>query len=60
MLSDPTPDRAPRALDETIALLADGQLRLRAHTSMPMQRAAEGRRQLEGGTVHERIILTLS
>jgi hypothetical protein len=32
---------------------------LRAHKSMPMQRAAEANRQLESGTVHERIILTL-
>jgi NADPH:quinone reductase-like Zn-dependent oxidoreductase len=59
-LSEPTPDRAPGALDETIALLADGRLRLRAHKSMPMQQAAEAHRQLESGTVHERIILTLS
>ena len=58
-LSEPTPDRAPGALDETIALLADGRLRLRAHKSMPMQQAAEAHRQLEGGNVHERIILTL-
>jgi NADPH:quinone reductase-like Zn-dependent oxidoreductase len=58
-LSEPTPDRAPGALDETIALLADGRLRLRAHTTMPMQEAAEAHRQLESGTVHERIILTL-
>jgi len=58
-LSEATPDRAPGALDETIALLADGRLRLRAHTSMPMQQAAEAHRQLESGTVHERIILTL-
>ena len=58
-LSEPTPDRAPGALDETIALLADGRLRLRAHQSMPMQQAAEAHRQLESGTVHERIILTL-
>jgi NADPH:quinone reductase-like Zn-dependent oxidoreductase len=54
-----TSDRAPGALDETIALLADGRLRLRAHQSMPMQQAAEAHRQLESGTVHERIILTL-
>jgi len=54
-----TTDRAPGALDETIALLADGRLRLRAHTSMPMQQAARAHRQLESGTVHERIILTL-
>ena len=47
-------------LADAIALLADGRLRLRAHTSMPMQEAAEAHRQLESGTVHERIILTLS
>jgi NADPH:quinone reductase-like Zn-dependent oxidoreductase len=58
-LSQPGPDRAPGALNETIALLAGGQLRLRAHKSMPMQQAAEAHRQLESGTVHERIILTL-
>src|SRR5579859_1695611 len=58
-LSEPTPDRAPGALDETMALLAEGRLRLRAHTSMPMQQAAEAHRQLESGNVHERIILTL-
>jgi len=58
-LSQPTNDRAPGALDETIALLADGRLRLRAHKSMPMQQAAEAHRQLESGNVRERIILTL-
>jgi NADPH:quinone reductase-like Zn-dependent oxidoreductase len=58
-LSQPTNDRAPGALDETIALLADGRLRLRAHKSMPMQQAADAHRQLESGSVHERIILTL-
>jgi hypothetical protein len=59
-LSEPTPGRAPGALDETIALLADGRLRLRAHQSMPMQQAADAHRQLESGTVHQRIILTLN
>ena len=59
-LSEPTPGRAPGALDETIALLADGKLRLRAHKTMPMQQAAEAHRQLESGNVHERIILTLN
>jgi NADPH:quinone reductase-like Zn-dependent oxidoreductase len=59
-LSEPTPDRAPGALDETIALLADGRLRLRAHTTMPMQQAAQAHRQLESGNVHGRIILTLN
>jgi NADPH:quinone reductase-like Zn-dependent oxidoreductase len=58
-LSEPAPGRAPGALDETIALLAEGRLRLRAHRSMPMPQAAEAHRQLEAGTVHERIILTL-
>ena len=53
------PGRAPGALDDAIALLADGRLRLRAHQSMPMQQAAEAHRQLESGKVHERIILTL-
>jgi len=58
-LSVATPDRAPGALDETIALLADGRLRLRANRTMPMQQAAEAHRQLESGNVRERIILTL-
>jgi NADPH:quinone reductase-like Zn-dependent oxidoreductase len=58
-LSQPTPDRAPGALDQTIAMLADGRLRLRAHKTMPMRQAAEAHRQLESGNVHERIILTL-
>ena len=58
-LSEPTPDRAPGALDETITLLAGGRLRLRARKSLPMRQAAEAHRQLESGTVHERIILTL-
>jgi NADPH:quinone reductase-like Zn-dependent oxidoreductase len=58
-LSQPTPGRAPGALDEAIALLADGRLRLRAHQTMPMQQAAEAHRLLETGTVHQRIILTL-
>jgi NADPH:quinone reductase-like Zn-dependent oxidoreductase len=59
ILSQPTPDRAPGALDETIALLAEGRLHLRARTTRPMHQAAEAHRQLESGTVHERIILTL-
>jgi NADPH:quinone reductase-like Zn-dependent oxidoreductase len=58
-LSEPTPERAPGALDETIGLLADGRLRLRAHQTMPMRQAALAHRQLESGAVHERIILTL-
>jgi NADPH:quinone reductase-like Zn-dependent oxidoreductase len=52
-------DRAPGALDETIGLLAEGRLRLREHTTMPMQQAAEAHRQLASGNTRERIILTL-
>ena len=59
-LSQPTLDRAPGAVDDAIALFADGRLRLRAHQTMPVQQAAEAHRQLETGKVHERIILTLS
>ena len=58
--SQPAPDRAPGAVDETIALLADGRLRLRAHKTMPLQEAAQAHRQLESGQVHERITLTLN
>jgi NADPH:quinone reductase-like Zn-dependent oxidoreductase len=58
-LSQPTNDRAPGALDDTMPLLADGRLRLRAHKTMPIQQAAEAHRQLESGNVRERIILTL-
>lgn len=58
-LSQPTPDRAPGALDETMARLADGQLRLREHKTMQLRQAAEAHRQLESGTVHERILLTV-
>jgi NADPH:quinone reductase-like Zn-dependent oxidoreductase len=59
LLSAPDTDRAPGALDETIALLADGRLRLRAHKTMPIQQAAEAHRQLESGSVHQRIILAV-
>jgi NADPH:quinone reductase-like Zn-dependent oxidoreductase len=59
-LSQPTNDRAPAALDDTMPLLADGRLRLRAHKTMPMQQAAEAHRQLESGSVHQRIILALA
>ena len=58
-LSRPTNDRAPGALDDTMPLLADGRLRLRAHKTMPIQQAAEAHRQLESGNVHQRIILAL-
>jgi NADPH:quinone reductase-like Zn-dependent oxidoreductase len=59
-LSEPAPGRAPGALAQTMPPLASGRLRLRAHTSMPMQQAAQAHRQLETGTIHKRIILTLN
>jgi len=58
-LSEADPGQAPAALDETMTLLAAGKLRLRAHQTMPMPQAAQAHRQLETGTVHQRIILTL-
>src|SRR5580692_6415830 len=58
-LSQAEPGQAPAALDQTMTLLAHGKLRLRAHHTMPMPQAAEAHRQLESGTVHERIILTV-
>jgi NADPH:quinone reductase-like Zn-dependent oxidoreductase len=58
-LSQPANDRAPGALDDTMPLLAEGRLRLRARKTMPMHQAADAHRQLESGNVHERIILTL-
>ena len=58
-LSQPASDRAPGALDDTMPLLAEGRLRLRARKTMPMHQAADAHRQLESGNVHERIILTL-
>jgi NADPH:quinone reductase-like Zn-dependent oxidoreductase len=57
-LSQPTADRAPGALGEAMAMLAEGRLRLRAHKTLPLPQAAEAHRQLESGNVHERIILT--
>ena len=59
-MSKPAPGRAPGALDQAMTLLAEGRLRLRAHQTMPMQQAADAHRQLETGTVHQRIILTLN
>ncbi|HXL15971.1 MAG TPA: zinc-binding dehydrogenase, partial [Streptosporangiaceae bacterium] len=58
-LSQPTNDRAPGALEDTMPLLADGRLRLRARKTMPMQQAADAHRQLESGNVHQRMILAL-
>ena len=53
-----TPDRAPDAVDIGMQLLAAGELRLRAQQSLPMSRAAEAHRLLEGGHAHEKFVLT--
>jgi len=56
-LSAPTPDRAPEAVDQTMPLLASGALRLRHQRRLPMAKAAEAHRLLEGGQVHEKLVL---
>jgi NADPH:quinone reductase-like Zn-dependent oxidoreductase len=56
-LSNPTPDRAPEALDETMPLVASSQLRLRSQRLIPMAEAAEAHRLMESGAAHEKLIL---
>jgi NADPH:quinone reductase-like Zn-dependent oxidoreductase len=58
-LSAPTPDRAPEALGQTMPLLASGALRLRAQRLLPFANAAEAHALLEGGEVHEKLVLTV-
>jgi NADPH:quinone reductase-like Zn-dependent oxidoreductase len=58
VLSAPTPDRAPDALDETMPLLTSGKLRLRAQRLLPMKDAAQAHALLETGQAHEKLILT--
>ena len=53
-----TPDRAPDAVEIGMQLLARGELRLRSQKSIPMSRAAEAHRLLEGGQVHDKLLLT--
>jgi len=57
-LSAPTPDRAPRAVDEGMALLATGGLRMKQRRELPLQQAAEAHRQLETGETHDKIVLS--
>jgi NADPH:quinone reductase-like Zn-dependent oxidoreductase len=56
-LSAPTPDRAPEAVDQTMPLLASGELRLRSQRSLPMSSAAEAHRLLEKGEAHQKLLL---
>ncbi|GAB3001951.1 NADP-dependent oxidoreductase [Amycolatopsis acidiphila] len=57
-LSAPTPDRAPDALDQTMPLLASGELRLRTQRLLPVQDAAQAHQLLDTGQAHEKLILT--
>ena len=58
LLSAPTPDRAPEAVDIGMQLLASGGLRLRSQRSLPMSSAAEAHRLLEKGEAHQKLLLT--
>lgn len=51
------PHRAPGALDETMPLLAAGQLRLRSRTSFPMPAAAAAHAALEAAGPHDKVVL---
>ena len=53
-----TPDRAPDAVGIGMQLLASDELRLRSQRSLPMSQAAEAHRLLEGGDVHDKLLLT--
>jgi NADPH:quinone reductase-like Zn-dependent oxidoreductase len=55
----PEPGAGQIRIKVKAAGISPTDLALRAHRSMPMRQAAEAHRQLESGTVHERIILTL-
>jgi NADPH:quinone reductase-like Zn-dependent oxidoreductase len=52
-----TPERAPEAVDQTMALLATGALRLRRQHLLPLERAADAHQLLESGDIHEKLIL---
>jgi NADPH:quinone reductase-like Zn-dependent oxidoreductase len=56
-LSAPTPDRAPDAVQLGMRLLASGELRLQTQRSLPMSSAAEAHTLLEGGQVHDKLLL---
>jgi NADPH:quinone reductase-like Zn-dependent oxidoreductase len=55
--SAPTLDRAPDAFELGMRLLASGELRLQTQRSLPMSSAAEAHRLLEGGDVHDKLLL---
>jgi NADPH:quinone reductase-like Zn-dependent oxidoreductase len=57
-LSAATPDRAPHAVAQGMALLAEGKLRMKERRELPMQDAAEAHRLLESDETHDKIVLT--
>jgi NADPH:quinone reductase-like Zn-dependent oxidoreductase len=57
-LSAATPDRAPRAVDEGMALLAAGGLRMKQRREVPLEHAADAHRLLESGETHDKIVLS--
>jgi NADPH:quinone reductase-like Zn-dependent oxidoreductase len=57
-LSTPTPDRAPRAVDEGMALLATGSLQMKHRHELPLQHAADAHRLLESGETHDKVVLS--
>lgn len=57
ILSHPSPDRAPDALEVTMPLLAAGKLRLKRTRVLPITEAAEAHRLLESGESHDKIVL---
>jgi len=57
-LSAPTPDRAPRAVADGMALLAAGTLRMKPRRELPLQQAAEAHRLLESGETHDKLVLS--
>jgi len=58
VLSAPTPDRAPDALDQAMPLLAAGKLRLRTQRLLPLRDAAKAHALLDTGQAHQKLILT--
>jgi len=57
-LSAATPDRAPQAVDEGMALLAAGTLRMKQRRELPLHEAAEAHRLLESGETHDKLVLS--
>jgi len=59
-LSGPDADTAAAALEEVMALLADGRLRLRPYAVAPVSEAGEAHRALESGEVRGQVVLAVA